>query len=75
MDEKDLHDRGLKLRIDMFGRDAVEKRIAENKLPLSGLEIFHGRLKRPHLGLGSFCTQTNRALGVSGGWGKAPNSW
>jgi 4-carboxymuconolactone decarboxylase len=27
MDEKDLHDRGLKLRIDMFGRDAVEKRM------------------------------------------------
>jgi 4-carboxymuconolactone decarboxylase len=27
MDEKDLYDRGLKLRIDMFGRDAVEKRI------------------------------------------------
>lgn len=26
MDEKELHDRGLKLRIDMFGRDAVEKR-------------------------------------------------
>ena len=28
MDEKELHDRGLKLRIDMFGRDAVEKRIS-----------------------------------------------
>ena len=28
MDEKDLHDRGLKLRIDMFGRDAVEKRMS-----------------------------------------------
>ncbi len=27
MDEKDLHDRGLKLRIDMFGRDAVERRM------------------------------------------------
>jgi 4-carboxymuconolactone decarboxylase len=27
MDEKDLHDRGLKLRIEMFGRDAVEKRM------------------------------------------------
>jgi len=27
MDDKDLHDRGLKLRIDMFGRDAVEKRM------------------------------------------------
>jgi 4-carboxymuconolactone decarboxylase len=27
MDEKELHDRGLKLRIDMFGRDAVEKRM------------------------------------------------
>jgi hypothetical protein len=34
------------------------------------------RNKRPqHLGLGSFCTQTNRALGVSGGWGKAPDLW
>ncbi len=28
MDEKDLHDRGLKLRIDMFGREAVEKRMS-----------------------------------------------
>jgi 4-carboxymuconolactone decarboxylase len=27
MDEKELHDRGLKLRIDMFGRDAVERRM------------------------------------------------
>jgi 4-carboxymuconolactone decarboxylase len=27
MDEKDLHERGLKLRTDMFGRDAVEKRM------------------------------------------------
>jgi 4-carboxymuconolactone decarboxylase len=27
MDEKDLHDRGLKLRIDMFGGDAVAKRM------------------------------------------------
>ena len=27
MDEKDLHDRGLKLRIEMFGRDTVEKRM------------------------------------------------
>jgi 4-carboxymuconolactone decarboxylase len=27
MDEKELHDRGLKLRIEMFGRDAVEKRM------------------------------------------------
>src|SRR5437870_4163563 len=27
MDEKDLHDRGLKLRVEMFGRDAVEKRM------------------------------------------------
>src|SRR5476651_471319 len=27
MDEKDLHDRGLKLRIEMFGREAVEKRM------------------------------------------------
>ena len=28
MDEKELHERGLKLRIDMFGREAVEKRMA-----------------------------------------------
>jgi 4-carboxymuconolactone decarboxylase len=27
MDEKDLHDRGLKLRTEMFGREAVEKRM------------------------------------------------
>jgi 4-carboxymuconolactone decarboxylase len=27
MDEKEQHDRGLKLRIAMFGRDAVEKRM------------------------------------------------
>ena len=27
MDDKDLHERGLKLRIEMFGRDAVEKRM------------------------------------------------
>jgi 4-carboxymuconolactone decarboxylase len=27
MDTQDLHDRGLKLRIDTFGRDAVEKRM------------------------------------------------
>jgi len=28
MDEKDQHARGLKLRIDMFGREAVEKRMS-----------------------------------------------
>src|ERR1022692_1175211 len=28
MDEKTLHERGLQLRIDMFGRDAVEKRMS-----------------------------------------------
>ena len=28
MDDKELHERGLKLRIDMFGRDAVEKRMS-----------------------------------------------
>jgi 4-carboxymuconolactone decarboxylase len=28
MDEKNLHERGLQLRIDMFGRDAVEKRMS-----------------------------------------------
>ena len=27
MDVQDLHDRGLKLRIDMFGRDAVDSRM------------------------------------------------
>src|SRR5580704_13381571 len=27
MDEKELHDRGLKLRIEMFGSDAVAKRM------------------------------------------------
>src|SRR5665213_2616266 len=27
LDEKNLHDRGLKLRIEMFGREAVEKRM------------------------------------------------
>ena len=27
MDDKELHDRGLKLRVDMFGREAVEKRV------------------------------------------------
>jgi 4-carboxymuconolactone decarboxylase len=27
MNEEDLHARGLKLRIDMFGREAVEKRM------------------------------------------------
>ena len=27
MDTQDLHDRGLKLRTEMFGRDAVEKRM------------------------------------------------
>jgi 4-carboxymuconolactone decarboxylase len=28
MDDKDLHERGLKLRIEMFGREAVDKRMA-----------------------------------------------
>ena len=28
MDDKDLHARGLKLRTDMFGREAVEKRMS-----------------------------------------------
>jgi 4-carboxymuconolactone decarboxylase len=27
MDVQDLHDRGLELRIEMFGRDAVDKRV------------------------------------------------
>ena len=27
MDVQDLHDRGLKLRVEMFGREAVDKRI------------------------------------------------
>jgi 4-carboxymuconolactone decarboxylase len=28
MDDKDLHARGLKLRMEMFGREAVEKRMS-----------------------------------------------
>ena len=28
MDENDQHERGLKLRVEMFGREAVEKRMA-----------------------------------------------
>ena len=28
MDTQELHDRGLKLRIDMFGREAVDKRVS-----------------------------------------------
>ena len=28
MDDKELHERGLKLRINMFGREAVEKRMS-----------------------------------------------
>jgi 4-carboxymuconolactone decarboxylase len=28
MDEKELHERGLKLRIEMLGRDGVEKRMS-----------------------------------------------
>ncbi len=28
MDEKDQHERGLKLRIEMFGREAVDKRMS-----------------------------------------------
>ncbi len=28
LNSKDLHERGLKLRIDMFGREAVEKRMS-----------------------------------------------
>lgn len=28
MDDNDQHERGLKLRVDMFGREAVEKRMA-----------------------------------------------
>ena len=28
MDDKDQHERGLKLRINMFGREAVEKRMS-----------------------------------------------
>ena len=27
MDDKELHERGLKLRVDMFGREAVDKRM------------------------------------------------
>ena len=29
MDTQDLHDQGLKLRIELFGRDAVDKRMSE----------------------------------------------
>ena len=28
MDDKEQHERGLKLRVEMFGRDAVEKRMS-----------------------------------------------
>jgi 4-carboxymuconolactone decarboxylase len=28
MNEEDLHERGLKLRIEMFGREAVDKRVS-----------------------------------------------
>ena len=28
MDDKDLYDRGLKLRTEMFGREAVEERMS-----------------------------------------------
>jgi 4-carboxymuconolactone decarboxylase len=28
MDVEELHDRGLKLRVEMFGRDAVERRMS-----------------------------------------------
>jgi 4-carboxymuconolactone decarboxylase len=28
MDVQELHDRGMKLRVEMFGRDAVEKRMS-----------------------------------------------
>jgi 4-carboxymuconolactone decarboxylase len=39
MDEKELHDRGLKLRVEMFGRDAVEKRV--NALGEFGKPLQH----------------------------------
>jgi len=39
MDEKEFHDRGLKLRIDMFGREAVESRV--NALGEFGKPLQH----------------------------------
>jgi len=39
MDDKELHDRGLKLRVDMFGREAVEKRV--NALGEFGKPLQH----------------------------------
>ena len=39
MDEKELHDRGLKLCVEMFGRDAVEKRV--NALGEFGKPLQH----------------------------------
>jgi 4-carboxymuconolactone decarboxylase len=39
MDEKELHDRGLKLRTEMFGREAVEKRV--NALGEFGKPLQH----------------------------------
>src|SRR5437660_12418608 len=39
MDTQDLHDRGLKLRRKMFGRDAVEKRM--NALGAFGEPLQH----------------------------------
>ena len=39
MDEQELHDRGLKLRVEMFGREAVEKRV--NALGEFGKPLQH----------------------------------
>jgi 4-carboxymuconolactone decarboxylase len=39
MDEKERHDRGLKLRTEMFGREAVEKRV--NALGEFGKPLQH----------------------------------
>jgi 4-carboxymuconolactone decarboxylase len=39
MDEQELHDRGLKLRTEMFGREAVEKRV--NALGEFGKPLQH----------------------------------
>ena len=50
MDTRDLHDKGLKLRREMFGRDAVEQRMtARCQQPIS----FPRRISAPGL-----CTLT-----------------
>ena len=43
MDTNELHQRGLKLRVEMFGADAVEKRMNE------GGVIFADGIEQDHL--------------------------